>query len=304
MMNLMECIDAQSALLNRSRKQTVLQEGRREPAQQIPEGVCLAGFLCHPASVCRNDGHSHTMFGTFKKTSSTSEACRMQNPREGWKVVLARDIDGRTELVEWIRAADTVWIVRDGQERTIGPEEWRQEWADLESHGFVEVFPTDQRKMATEKLRVLDLVRSAFQGVSLGEGVGLLQGQGLDDYADECTLASYRAKDEKHDWSAIPVADLDRCYSSLSFFDADGMRFHLPAYLVAELEGNLQTADVVFHLVYSGHGGNSRFETLSAEQREAVRAFLLLLLSDAHREFEHPMIQAALRDYWTKETMS
>lgn len=219
-------------------------------------------------------------------------------------MVLARNIDGRTELVEWIRVADTVWIVRDGQERTIGPEEWRQEWADLESHGFIEIFPTDQRKMATEKCRVLDLVRSAFQGVSLGEGVGLLQGQGLDDYADERTVASYRAKDEKNDWSAIPIADLDRYSSSLSFFDADGMRFHLPAYLVADLEGGLQTADVVFHLVYSGPGSKSRFDTLSPQQHEAVRAFLLLLLSDAHREFEHPEIQAALREYWTKERVS
>ena len=177
----------------------------------------------------------------------------MQNPREGRNIVLARDIDGRTELVEWIRHADTVWIVTDRQETVIGPDEWKQAWADLEARGFVEVFPTDQRKMTADNGRVLGLVRRAFQGVTLGKGVGLRQGQGLDDYADERTLASYRAQDEKHDWSAIPVADLDRCYSSLSFFDADGMRFHLPAYLIADLEGSLQTADVLFHLVYTAH---------------------------------------------------
>lgn len=228
----------------------------------------------------------------------------MQNPKEGRKIVLARNIDGRTEMVEWIRHADTVWIVSDGQETVIGPDVWKQAWADLESRGFVEVFPTDQRKMAVAKDRVLGLVRSAFQGVTLGEGVGLLQGQGLDDYADDHTLESYRAQDEKHDWSAIPVANLDQCYSSLSFFDADGMRFHLPAYLVADLKGSLQTADVVFHLVYRERGDGSRFETLSAGQREAVRAFLLLCLSDAHREFEHPMIEEALRDYWTADTAS
>lgn len=228
----------------------------------------------------------------------------MQKPRDGWKIVLARDIDGRNQLVEWIRHADTVWIVSDGHETVIGPDAWKQAWADLEARGFVEVFPTDQRKLAAEKDRVLGLVRSAFQGVTLGEGVGLHQGQGLDDYADERTLASYRAQDEKYDWSAIPVADLDQCYSSLSFFDADGMRFHLPAYLVADLEGSLQTADVVFHLVYKERVGESQFERLSAAQREAVRAFLLLCLSDAHRGFDHPMIEEALRDYWTTDTAS
>jgi hypothetical protein len=223
----------------------------------------------------------------------------MQKPRDGRRIVLARAVDGRTELVEWIRDADTVWIVADGKETVIGPDAWKQAWADLEARGFVEVYPTDQRKMTADKDRVLGLVRSAFQGVTLGEGVGLRQGQGLDDYADERTLASYRTQDEKREWSAISAADLDRCYSSLSFFDTDGMRFHLPAYLVADLEGSLQTADVMFYLVNEAHGTASRFDTLSPTQREAVREFLLLRLSDAHWEFDHPMIETALRDYWT-----
>ena len=70
----------------------------------------------------------------------------MQKPKEGQKIVLARDIDGRTELVEWIRHADTVWIVTDRQETVIGPDVWKQAWSDLEARGFVEVFPgTNQR---------------------------------------------------------------------------------------------------------------------------------------------------------------
>lgn len=225
----------------------------------------------------------------------------MQSPSEGRKIVLARNIDGRTELVEWIRHADTVWIVRNGEETEIGPDAWIEAWADLAARGFIEVSPTDRRKFDAEKVRVLDLVRSAFDGVTLGEGVGLLQAQGIDDYADERTMKSYRAQDEKHDWSAIPVADLDRCYSSLSFFDADGMRFHLPAYMIANLEGQLQTADVGFHLCTMEYDNALRFATLSPAQREAVRAFLLLRLSDAHCEFEHPRIEAALRDYWTAD---
>ena len=226
----------------------------------------------------------------------------MEKPNTGWKIILSREVDGRTEMVEWVRRADTVWIIRDGEETEIGPEDWKQAWADLESSGFVEVFPTDQRKLATEKARVLGLVQNAFQGVALGEGIGLRQGQGLDDYADERLLASYRAQDEKHDWSSIPVADLDQCYSSLSFFDADGMRFHLPAYIVAELKGSSQTGAVVFHLTSLTPYGRAQFSTLTPAQREAVRAYLLLKLSDAHCEFDHPMIEAALRDYWTAGT--
>ena len=65
-----------------------------------------------------------------------------------------------------------------------------------------------------------DTIRNAFSGVKLGKGVGLQEAQGLDDYDDAATRARYRASDEKEDWSRIPAAELNRCYSSLSFFDA------------------------------------------------------------------------------------
>jgi hypothetical protein len=121
-----------------------------------------------------------------------------------------------------------------------------------------------------------------------------LQGHGLDQYADARSLAAYRAQDEKHDWSAIPVQNLNRCHSSLSFFDAEGMRFHLPAYLIAELEGSLNMG-VVFHLTYVGDGHLSRFDMLSDSLRDAVRQSLLLHMSDV---FDRPLVEMALAEYW------
>jgi hypothetical protein len=154
--------------------------------------------------------------------------------------------------------------------------------------------------MSEHEQRVMNLIRTSFAGVALGDGVGLWQGQGLDDYADARTLAAYRTQDEKQDWSAISIKNLDYCHSSLSFFDSEGMRFHLPAYLVADLEGTLKTADVLFHVVYMANGAESRFEKLSPAQRDAVREFLLLRLADPNYEFVHPMIVTALRDYWNR----
>jgi hypothetical protein len=155
--------------------------------------------------------------------------------------------------------------------------------------------------MCEHKQRILAMIRTAFAGVVLGDGVGLRQAEGLDDYEDEYTLAAYREQDEKQDWSAIPVAELDNCYSSLSFFDADGMRFHLPAYLIADLEGRLEKADVMFHLVHLSDYSVSRFTTLSPDQREAVREFLQFIMLDPNRNFQYPMIEAALRNYWTQK---
>jgi hypothetical protein len=55
------------------------------------------------------------------------------------------------------------------------------------------------------------------------------QAQAIDDYEDEATCGRHLQDDEKEDWSRIPIEGLNRCNSSLSFFDAEGMRFHLPA---------------------------------------------------------------------------
>lgn len=148
--------------------------------------------------------------------------------------------------------------------------------------------------------RVANIIRAAFAGVTLGDGIGLRQANGLDDYADPRTLASLRQQDEKHDWQAISFEDLDRFYCSLPFFDAEGMRFHLPAYLVADLAGALLTVDIIFHLV-SVSGVESRFDNLSAAQRNAVREYLLLRLSEGDREFDRSMIEAALSDFWRAE---
>ena len=148
------------------------------------------------------------------------------------------------------------------------------------------------------KQRVMNLIRNVFQGVTLGDGVGLLQGMGLVDYANASTLAAYRARDEKHDWSAIPPAELNRCHTSLSYFDAEGMRFHLPAYLLAYLEGTLEQ-DIIYHLTHFEILGFSQFAKLSAGQRGAVREFLLLHLSDPDCDFERPQVENALCEYWT-----
>ncbi|EKJ95330.1 hypothetical protein C241_13147 [Bradyrhizobium lupini HPC(L)] len=74
-------------------------------------------------------------------------------------------------------------------------------------------------------------VNAAFAHVTLGGGVGLREAAAIDDYASHDVLAARRAEDEKDDWSAITVEDVDLHSASPAFFDAEAMRFHLPAYM-------------------------------------------------------------------------
>lgn len=149
--------------------------------------------------------------------------------------------------------------------------------------------------MTDEENRIADLIRVAFRDVRLGNGVGLMQGQGLDDYENAATQARYRARDEKDDWSKIPAEELNRCHSSLSFFDAEGMRFHLPAFLLADLEGTFRQ-ELVYHLTHFEFLGTVQFSLLSASQQHAVREYMLLCLPN---DFDGPIIEKALAEYWT-----
>ena len=90
-------------------------------------------------------------------------------------------------------------------------------------------------------------ITSAFAGVRLGGGVGLFEAQGLDDYADVAERKALRERDEKDAWTVFSADALNCANSSLSFFDAERMRFHLRAYLVADLRGDYKFG-VVFTL--------------------------------------------------------
>jgi hypothetical protein len=155
-----------------------------------------------------------------------------------------------------------------------------------------------QSKLWASAHEVCRVIEAAFSGVTLGCGVGLQEAQGLDDYADAETCAAYRVLDEKDDWRRISASALQRCNSSLSFFDAEGMRFHLPAYMVADLRGDYGFG-MTFCLTQTSDY-ERYFRLLSDVQRRAVRAYLLHNLDDREYEFDRPHILRAIGEYWTE----
>jgi len=153
-----------------------------------------------------------------------------------------------------------------------------------------------QMEQGKEAMELCRMIEEAFRDVKLGDGVGLFQAQGLDDYADASTCAAYRKKDEKDDWRRITSETLCRCNSSLSFFDAEGMRFHVPAYLICDLKGeyNMGMDFCLTHRCVD----SAKFSLLSPEQRLCIRFFLLHILHSPEYKFSRPDIRYALDHYW------
>ena len=165
---------------------------------------------------------------------------------------------------------------------------------------------------------LIELIQEAFKDVQLGNGIGLKQAQAIDDYESEEVVLSVRKEDEKINWQHIDPEMLDKCYSSLSFFDAEGMRFHIPAYIINDIKGLLQTADPSFHLWHGLDKKESdvrktietnddvkwwnytieRFSVLNFAQRNAIREYLKFKMQND--DFSKKQIERALKNFWNE----
>ena len=133
--------------------------------------------------------------------------------------------------------------------------------------------PDESAMNAPESGDLRSSIRVAFEGVTLGGGVGLYEAQGIDDHESAEARQRLRERDEKEDWARITAEDLNSCYSSLSFFDAEGMRFHLPAYLLADLNGEYRF-DMIAEFTNWCDYKREQFSLLSNVQKDVVLDYL------------------------------
>ena len=144
---------------------------------------------------------------------------------------------------------------------------------------------------------VIQRLRTSFADVKLEDGIGLREGQAIDDRENSATRSRYRSADEQNDWQNIPVEELKRGYSSLAFFDPKGMRFHLPTFLIAELEGTMRFG-IEFHVTQLDEYALGKLILLSLEQKAAVEACLRYMLEDERFLFAHASIARSSENYW------
>jgi hypothetical protein len=164
---------------------------------------------------------------------------------------------------------------------------------------LIEAFASWVQNFAPRVDDVVTQIEDAFIDMQLGDGIGLFEANGLDDYANDEELRQYRAKDEKLDWRRISHSDLERCNSSPSFFDAQGFLFHLPAFLIAELNDK-HPYGFIDRLIRSEEHPKGWRNLLTEKQRNAIIATLELIREHPNYERNVNDIDASirlLRDY-------
>jgi hypothetical protein len=124
------------------------------------------------------------------------------------------------------------------------------------------------------------------------------------------------------DWRSLSAEFIDQApdgfASALGFFSAEAVRFYLPAYLIADLEGKLLSSDPVFLLTYGltdstmdvrinprRYGEHTwfdyvsnRFEGFTIAEAKAIIAYLELKRASDLVDFEKASIDQAIANYW------
>jgi hypothetical protein len=167
---------------------------------------------------------------------------------------------------------------------------------------LIDSFANWIRNFAPRVDQVIAKISTAFADTKLGDGIGLFEANGLDDYASKDELRRLRASDEKTDWKRISAADLSRCYCSPTFFDPQGFVFHLPAFLTAELndEHPYGFIDRLFSADEHPEGWRA---LLTGDQRDAIIATLALIREHPNYSHELDEIDASLDRYRAAQRM-
>lgn len=140
-------------------------------------------------------------------------------------------------------------------------------------------------------------IRTAFSGCHLGDGVGLFEADELDGCVDPEKAEKARESDERDDWQRLSREDLCRCNSALSFTDSLGYRFLLPAFMLAELDGDMEGL-ILIHLKLTIDDRFGKHSHLNADQVRTIIEYLELNLDHPESSFHHEAIAEALSVFW------
>jgi hypothetical protein len=181
---------------------------------------------------------------------------------------------------------------------------------------------------------VIRQIEQAF-GLNVYPGDSFLQGsfEGCEPYEE---VGAFVGKTE---WKALDAKMLDTHYCALAFFTEAGFRFFLPAYLIADVRDELQTATPVFHLTHGFHSfsvevnagaqkftrstggsvllnprrygamtwqdhGRYRLSAFTREEAAAIVAYLEFKRERDTLGVDAPAIDAALDQFWRSRAVN
>lgn len=151
-------------------------------------------------------------------------------------------------------------------------------------------------------------IRTAFVGVTLGNGISLRQAQVIGKFGEGVTDEEFERlplSEETEFWDRVTFEGLER--DNIAHFDPEGFRFYLPAFMISVLDQyvpwSMRVIGTLSALYPKDHIADyhmPRYDLLSHEQKQAVAVFLDALPSLVSLEGEDGTIVERAMRYWTQ----
>ena len=143
------------------------------------------------------------------------------------------------------------------------------------------IWPNIETEHEIEQRGVLiACIRDAFRGTAPGNGTTIHEADLEGCYTDDSERLAARAKDTETNWEDVPNWKIERFSSVMPFFDAEGYRFYIPAYMIWTLK-NWRTSSlfivdsVLWSFGYRSSDFNAeRHQILSPVQLHASYRFI------------------------------
>jgi len=148
-------------------------------------------------------------------------------------------------------------------------------------------------------------ITTAFDGVAREDGVSLRESRVIDNYGCNEERAEARLLDTDTRWQDVSDADMQRYDAVLTFSDAKGFRYYLPAYMLRDLRLFVHpkygiSSDTLDYLDLPRHDYKLKhYSLLTPPQGKAVCHFLKFIVK--HGAGDDPQEAAKyLAGYWNQ----
>lgn len=149
-------------------------------------------------------------------------------------------------------------------------------------------------------------VERAFADVSRGGGITIHEARLLDDVYHPTAeqLEAARSQDSEESWKEVPPNVVNKLSDTMPFFDAEGRRYYLPAFITFVLDppdafDESAAAGGVVYTLLSVDVHREEFDRYTTDQKNVLARFLQHMLEDDDWALDETM-QAAFSDYWSR----
>jgi len=150
--------------------------------------------------------------------------------------------------------------------------------------------------------QLLALIAEAFKDVRLEDGVSLHETIVIDNYGSKDAMMRARSRDEKMDWQKLihdPELLEVNGIGGLAFYDAKGLRFHLPAYLSVVLMNDwVDIAEsLLYNLTSDSEYNRKRLDILDPPMKKCVGEVLKYFQTFPEFKDDYEIIDRSLPYY-------